>query len=117
MSDSVNAIDGAIQAQIRADQCASGHDPDEDSFITAVNRFVAASDWLDDEHAPSLVTLKQLARQLDQRVTGALVAQFGVTFRDLRAQAPASNIPVTPPTDEPAVPADPLEAALLAAGK
>lgn len=84
-------IEATVDAQIDADLDRKATDPDEDSFLGAVNEFVAASEWLGPEHKPALVVLRALARQLDLRVTAAMVAQFGVTFRDLRSQAPAAG--------------------------
>lgn len=77
------------------------------TFTQSVRAFIAASSWLDAEHMPSLVTLLSVAEKLDREVTAAMVAQFGVTFRDLRSQSPSA----TPSHD------DPLEQLLAAAGK
>ncbi|QTX04119.1 hypothetical protein [Agromyces archimandritae] len=82
-------ISATVEAQIVADLDRKAAD-DDDSFVGAVAEFIAASEWLGPQHKPALVTLRALARQLDQRVTAAMVSQFGVAFRDLRAQAPAA---------------------------
>lgn len=77
------------------------------TYTQSVQAFVSAADWLGAEHMPSLVTLFSVAGKLDREVTAAMVAQFGVTFRDLRSQAPGGAA-----DDE-----DPLEAGLRGAGK
>lgn len=73
------------------------------TFVAAVRAFLSVSDWIGPEHMPAVVTLTKLASQLDYDLTAALSAQFGVAFRDLRAQAP-----------RPTEPDDPIEAALSA---
>lgn len=83
-------IEAAVAAQIDADLNRKRSDDDE-SFLGAVEEFIQASPWLGAEHKPALVILRALARQLDMRVTAAMVAQFGVAFRDLRGQAPAAG--------------------------
>lgn len=82
-------IDALVEAQIDADLDRKASDSADDSFVGAVNEFIEASDWLGPQHKPALVALRALARQLDLRVTAAMIAQFGVAFRDLRNQAPA----------------------------
>lgn len=84
-------IHAVVEAQIDADLGEKANDGDEESFLGAVREFIAASPWLGPEHKPALVTLRALARQLDLRVTAAMIAQFGVAFRDLRNQAPAAG--------------------------
>ncbi|PDQ34125.1 MAG: hypothetical protein B5766_12900 [Candidatus Lumbricidophila eiseniae] len=90
-STSQGAIEAVVEAQIDADIEQKIADSDADSFVAAVGEFVAASPWLGPEHQPALVVLRTLARQLDVHVTAALVAQFGVTFRDLRSQVPTGG--------------------------
>lgn len=71
------------------------------NFTRSVQAFLLAADWIGAEHMPSVVMLSRIAAQLDRELTAALAAQFGVTFRDLRSQAPGS-----------AEPDDPIETAL-----
>ncbi|MCD5345058.1 hypothetical protein [Agromyces sp. S2-1-8] len=99
MSAESDPIEATIEAQISADLDEKRRDAPNDSFVAAVDEFERASPWLGPEHKPSLVTLRQLARQLDIKLTAAIAAQFGVTFRDLRAQG------------QPAPPAGPTGAA------
>lgn len=60
-------------------------------FSAAVRKFVAAVDWLDDEHAPALAALEGAAEELDRRVTGAMLSQYNAAFRLLRSQAPGAS--------------------------
>lgn len=63
-------------------------DPSGMTFTRSVQAFIAASDWLGPEHMPAVYSLTAIAGALDRELTAALAGQFGVTFRDLRAQAP-----------------------------
>ena len=73
-----------------------------ETFGEAVAEFVSSAPWLGSPHAPALMTLRTLAKALDGGdLTPALVAQFGLTYRNLAKLAPAT----------PSAP-DPLEAAL-----
>ncbi|MBZ4485971.1 hypothetical protein LQ938_09670 [Microbacterium sp. cx-55] len=75
------------------------------AFGTSVDEFVGAAPWLGAPHAPALATLRALAAELDTGdLSPALVAQFGLTYRNL-----AKLAPMTPAT------VDPLEAALAKA--
>jgi hypothetical protein len=58
------------------------------NFSEAVDTFLNAADWLDDSHAPSVIALQAVARELDIEVTGALVAQFGLLHRSLLKAKP-----------------------------
>lgn len=100
-------IEALIEAQFAADRREREGTDTEETFLGSINAFTASSPWLGPEHGPAIVTLRALARQLDQRVTAALVAQFGVTFRDLRSQSPSSTAPSS----------DPIETALALVGK
>ena len=61
------------------------------TFKGALRAFVASSPWLDEEHEPELMALRFLADQLDSKPSSPapLVAQWGLTLRNLRKQAPA----------------------------
>ncbi|WP_429456244.1 hypothetical protein [Microbacterium sp. ZKA21] len=68
--------------------------------------FETSAPWLGAPHMPALVTLRKLAEALDTGdLTPALVAQFGLTYRNLSKLAPSESGAE-----------DPLEAALRAAG-
>lgn len=58
------------------------------NFSEAVDTFLNAADWLDDSHAPSVIALQAVARELDIEVTGSLVAQFGLLHRSLLKAKP-----------------------------
>lgn len=58
------------------------------THVQSVRAFLTAADWITAEHMPTVVTLMSCAEKLDIEVTASMVAQFGVTFRDLRSQAP-----------------------------
>lgn len=84
-------IEDTVETQIDTDLELKAANSDEDTFLSSIEAFIAASPWLGAQHKPALVTLRALARQLDMRVTAAMVAQFGVAFRDLRSQAPTGS--------------------------
>ena len=94
------SITSMVDAFLAEQRALSGAD-DGMTFTRSVQAFLSAADWIGPEHMPSVVTLTKLAAQLDHDLTAALAAQFGVTFRDLRTQAPMQ-----------AEPDDPIEAAL-----
>lgn len=76
------------------------------TFTESIEEFVNASDWLAPEDTPAVVTLQRLAEELDRGpLVPALVAQFGLTFRNLLRRKPTGDSP-----------SDPLEAALRDAG-
>jgi hypothetical protein len=102
-SSITDLVNGFLTEQREQHASASGRL----TFASSVRAFIVSSSWLGPEHMPSVVALVELADRLDLEVTAAMVGQFGVTFRDLRSQAPGS----TPP------PSDPVEEALRAAGK
>lgn len=61
------------------------------AFSASVDEFVSASPWLGAPHSPALATLRALAAALDcGDLTPALVAQFGLTYRNLAKLAPAA---------------------------
>lgn len=64
------------------------------SFAAAVDTFIESAYWLDDTHLPSVIALQAVARELDDEVTGALVAQFGLLHRSLLAAKPKVDVPV-----------------------
>lgn len=66
------------------------------TFSDSVDAFLHVADWLTDEHLPSVVALRGLARELDREVTAALIAQFGVLHRSLLKARPV-DAPVVDP--------------------
>ena len=64
------------------------------TFTESVQEFIAASPWLAPSDAPAVVTLQRLADELDNgALVPALVAQFGLTFRNLLKRAPVEDGP------------------------
>ncbi|MFJ2544385.1 hypothetical protein [Microbacterium sp. NPDC087589] len=62
------------------------------SFSESVAEFESSAPWLGAPHMPALVTLRKLAEALDGgALTPALVAQFGLTYRNLAKLAPAAT--------------------------
>jgi len=77
------------------------------SFMQATRAFHRSADWLGTDDLPALATMYTIAEELDGgNMTPALVAQHGLTYRNLLKRAPQ--------VDEGA--GDPLEEALRAAG-
>lgn len=78
-----------------------------DTFGSAVTAFEKDATWLGAADQPALVALRKMAAALDgDDLSPAMLAQFGLCYRNLLKRAPA---------DAPA-PVDPVEAALQAAG-
>lgn len=62
------------------------------TFKTAVSAFEQASDWLGPEHAPAVVALRMMAKELDSgKMVPALMSQFMLTFRSLSKEAPGGE--------------------------
>ncbi len=63
------------------------------TFKGALRAFVKASPWLDESHETELMALRFLADQLDAspRSPAPLVAQWGLTLRNLKKQAPTAD--------------------------
>lgn len=69
------------------------------TFTESVEAYIASnSDWLREEH-PAVVTLGALAAVLDEEITAAMVAQFGVTFRALDKERPVAPTEADPVGD------------------
>jgi hypothetical protein len=66
------------------------------THVEAVSKFLAAADWLDDSHLPSIVALRVMAQALDREPTPALYAQFGLYYRSLLKAKPSENVAVNP---------------------
>lgn len=78
---------------------------DVSTYRQAVDAFIGKADWLTDVDLPGVMVLRSLADTLDAEAgvpKAALLAQFTMTFRDLRGRAPK----------EPTSTGDPLAAAL-----
>ncbi|MGG7466037.1 hypothetical protein [Plantibacter sp. YIM 135347] len=104
MTDSTesNPIDALVEATNPTKPSGSGR------FATKVAEFVKdADDWLTPADMLAVAILEALAEELDQKLTGALMAQFGMTYRDLLKRAPGRN-----PDDD-----DPVAKAIRAAAE
>ena len=75
------------------------------TFSEAVNEFVQNAPWLGTDDEPAVTALVALAAALDREMSAALVAQYGLTYRNLLSRKPAEDNG----------PTDPLAAALEAA--
>jgi len=68
-----------------------------DTFEEATHTFlIAAKEWLKDEDSPAVASLLIMARQLDKRFSAATVAQYNLTYRHLRKQAPDGSGDIDP---------------------
>lgn len=65
-------------------------------FAESVESFLAQAVWLNATHAPAVAALKAVARELDNEVTAALIAQFGVLHRSLLKERPKLEVDVDP---------------------
>lgn len=90
MTDSTEngSIGGFVDAHTPPKTNRSGRE----TFVERVDKFVAASkSWLSDVDDLAIGILYALAEELDGKITGALMAQFGMTYRDLVKRAPGRN--------------------------
>ena len=58
------------------------------TFTEAVLSFIRNSPWLSDVDEPAVVALLAMADDLDTTMTPALLAQYGLTYRNLLSRAP-----------------------------
>ncbi|MGW9346033.1 hypothetical protein ACWGR3_31315 [Streptomyces albidoflavus] len=62
------------------------------TFIYAVRKFKkSAASWLSDEDLPAVVALEAMAKELDVKMTPALLSQYGLAYRSLLARAPKTS--------------------------
>ena len=59
------------------------------TFTDAVLTFISNSSWLTEVDEPAIVALLAMAAELDRAMTPALLAQYGLTYRNLLSRAPA----------------------------
>lgn len=69
------------------------------TYTDAVAAFVSDATWLGTADAPAVTILESLAEALDQEVTAALVAQYGLTYRSLLKRAPVAGSGEVDPVD------------------
>ena len=58
------------------------------TFTESIDTFLANADWLDDDDLPAIVALRAMAAELDQQINPPLIAQFGLTYRNLLKRKP-----------------------------
>lgn len=70
-------------------------------FTEAINKFITSADWLQDEDAVAVVSLLAMAAELDtaDKLNPPLVAQFGLTYRNLLKKKPVGDTEVDPLAD------------------
>lgn len=64
------------------------------TYVSSVDEFLKASPWIGPADRPAVTTLQQLASQLDDQgraAQAALVAQFGLVYRNLLKRAPGAD--------------------------
>lgn len=66
------------------------------TYSASVDEFLKASPWLGPMDAPAVAALQNLAAQLDEDPIPAMVAQFGLTYRNLLKRAPGAEAEVDP---------------------
>ena len=67
-------------------------------FTQAIETFIKSSTWLEDEDAVAVISLQAMAAQLDSddKLNPPLVAQFGLTYRNLLKKKPVISDDVDP---------------------
>lgn len=63
----------------------------ENTFLSATLDFIHSATWLTDEDNPAIVSLIAMARELDDRLNPPLVAQYGLTYRNLLKRKPGTE--------------------------
>lgn len=76
----------SLQKQV--ENIPKGNNMSEKTFTEAVLQFIRTSSWLSDVDEPAVVALLAMAAELDQTMTPALLAQYGLTYRNLLSRAP-----------------------------
>lgn len=60
----------------------------ENSFVESTLKFISRSSWLTDEDEPAVTALLAMAYKLDDDINPPLVAQYGLTYRNLLKRKP-----------------------------
>lgn len=60
----------------------------ENTFMAETLKFIDAATWLRDEDGPAVVSLLAMAAELDDKLNPPLVAQYGLTYRNLLKRKP-----------------------------
>jgi hypothetical protein len=62
------------------------------TFKYAVRKFKkSAEDWLSDEDFPAVQALEAMAKELDVKMTPALLSQYGLAYRSLMKKKPGTG--------------------------
>lgn len=88
---------GSIEALVEASIPPKITKAGRKTFAETVEEFEAVATWLTDGDQPALTMLYNIADELDRKFTAALVAQFGLVYRDLRKREDGGG---TDPADE-----------------
>jgi hypothetical protein len=67
-------------------------------FTEAVETFIKSAEWLSDDDLVAVISLKAMAEELDEatKLNPPLVAQFGLTYRNLLKKKPTGHKEVDP---------------------
>lgn len=60
----------------------------ENRFMDETLKFISAASWLRDEDGPAVISLLAMADELDKKLNPPLVAQYGLTYRNLLKRKP-----------------------------
>jgi hypothetical protein len=62
------------------------------TFVESVEDFLeVARDWLSEEDHPARAALRHMAVELDNKMSPALLSQFGLSYRSLLARKPSED--------------------------
>ena len=60
----------------------------EKLFMAETLKFISTATWLRDEDGPAIISLLAMADELDKKLNPPLVAQYGLTYRNLLKRKP-----------------------------
>lgn len=60
------------------------------TFTETTHKFIAQADWLTVEDEPAIAALLAMADELDRNLNPPLVAQYGLTYRNLLKRKPSA---------------------------
>lgn len=60
----------------------------ENRFMDETLKFISAATWLRDEDGPAVMALLAMADELDKKINPPLIAQYGLTYRNLLKRKP-----------------------------
>ncbi len=62
----------------------------KNAFMEETLKFVSTATWLNDEDGPAVIALLAMAAELDEKINPPLIAQYGLTYRNLLKRKPQS---------------------------